>query len=35
VRGRLIKIVFITAVLIATVGWVWLLFYGMALFFSP
>ena len=35
VRARVIEIVYLTAAVIATMGWVWLLFYCLALLFSP
>src|SRR5665213_4418990 len=35
VRARVIAIVYLTAAAIATIGWIWLLFYCLALPFGP
>jgi hypothetical protein len=35
VRARVIAIVYLTAAAIATIGWIWLLFYCLALLFRP
>lgn len=34
-RARVIAIVYLTAAAIATIGWIWLLFYCLALPFGP